>query len=79
MLASSAHLGVGDTISLSARPGENGERVIVAAIVRRGADPSEVSRGDMRVRLKSNFQRAEREPLVRSRALNVVRTSLMNN
>jgi putative ABC transport system permease protein len=51
MLASSAHLGVGDTISLSVRPGENGERVIVAAIVRRGADPSEVSRGDIRVRL----------------------------
>jgi putative ABC transport system permease protein len=51
VLATKAHLSIGDTISLSAKPGENGEAVIVGAIVRRGADPSEVSRGDMRVRL----------------------------
>jgi putative ABC transport system permease protein len=51
VLASKANLKVGDTISLSAKPGEIGDAVVVAAIVRRGADPSEVSRGDMRVRL----------------------------
>jgi putative ABC transport system permease protein len=51
VLASKAHLALGDTISLSAKPGAAGEMVIVGAIVRRGADPSEVSRGDMRVRL----------------------------
>jgi putative ABC transport system permease protein len=51
VLAAKANLRVGDTLSLSARPGVIGEPVIVAAIVRRGADPSEVARGDMLVRL----------------------------
>jgi putative ABC transport system permease protein len=51
VLASKANLNVGDTISLSANPAQTGEAVIVSAIVRRGADPSEVSRGDMQVRL----------------------------
>jgi putative ABC transport system permease protein len=51
VLAAKANLGIGDTFSLAARPGVIGERVIVAAIVRRGADPSEVARGDMLVRL----------------------------
>jgi putative ABC transport system permease protein len=51
VLASKANLTVGDTISLSATAGAAGETVIVGAIVRRGADPSEVARGDMRVRL----------------------------
>ena len=50
-LAAKGNLRVGDTLSLSARPGESGERVIVGAIVRRGADPSEVSRGDLLIRL----------------------------
>jgi putative ABC transport system permease protein len=50
-LAAKGDLKVGDTLSLSARPGENGESVIVGAIVRRGADPSEVSRGDLLIRL----------------------------
>jgi putative ABC transport system permease protein len=51
VLAERANLRVGDTLSLSAQPETAGETVIVGAIVRRGADPSEVSRGDLRIRL----------------------------
>lgn len=51
VLAEQAHLHVGDRVSISQRPNAPGETVIVAAIVRRGADPSEVARGDLRVRL----------------------------
>jgi putative ABC transport system permease protein len=47
--AERAHLKVGDRVSISARPGTAGETVIVGAIVRRGADPSQVARGDLRV------------------------------
>jgi putative ABC transport system permease protein len=47
--AERAHLKVGDRVSISARPGTDGDTVIVGAIVRRGADPSEVARGDLRV------------------------------
>ncbi|MFL5609900.1 MAG: ABC transporter permease [Gemmatimonadaceae bacterium] len=50
-LAARAHLKQGDRVTLSAQPGEPGETVIIAAIVRRGADPSEVARGDLRVRM----------------------------
>jgi putative ABC transport system permease protein len=50
-LAERAHLKVGDRISISARPGTSGDTVIVGAIARRGADPSEVARGDLRVRM----------------------------
>ena len=50
-LAVRANLKLGDRVALSARPGVAGETVIVGAIVRRGADPSEVARGDLRVRL----------------------------
>jgi putative ABC transport system permease protein len=50
-LAERAHLKVGDRVSISARPGTAGDTVIVGAIVRRGADPSEVARGDLRVRM----------------------------
>lgn len=62
--AARAHLKPGDTVSISARAGANdgprqtantdgpaSERVIVGAIVKRGADPSEVARGDLRVRM----------------------------
>lgn len=63
--AERAHLRIGDTVRVSFRPGTSrGERepdsndgtpdteaVIVGAIVRRGADPSEVARGDFRVRM----------------------------
>jgi putative ABC transport system permease protein len=50
-LAERAHLKVGDRVSISAGPGMTGDTVIVGAIVRRGADPSEVARGDLRVRM----------------------------
>lgn len=63
--ASQAHLKVGDTVTVSSGPGTinipretvsgaqtpDAETVIVGAIVRRGADPSEVARGDFRVRM----------------------------
>ena len=52
--AERAHLKVGDTVALSSRAGasaSDAERVIVGAIVKRGADPSEVARGDLRVRM----------------------------
>jgi putative ABC transport system permease protein len=47
--AARAHLNVGDRIVVSARPGIAGDTVIVGAIMRRAADPSEVARGDLRV------------------------------
>jgi putative ABC transport system permease protein len=63
--AAQAHLKVGDTVAVSARPetrktpggpeagagGPDSETVVVGAIVKRGADPSEVARGDLRVRM----------------------------
>jgi putative ABC transport system permease protein len=52
--ASESHLRVGDRVTLSSRPGaqsDSGETVVVGAIVRRGADPSEVARGDFTVRM----------------------------
>jgi putative ABC transport system permease protein len=60
--ASRAHLRVGDTLTISSRAGAarevslgpraaDAERVVVSAIVRRGADPSEVARGDLKVRM----------------------------
>jgi len=64
-LAERAKLKIGDTVTVSPRPGtpdaagdtEIGapgpavEIVVIGAIVRRGADPSEVARGDLRVRM----------------------------
>ncbi|HMI54600.1 MAG TPA: FtsX-like permease family protein [Gemmatimonadaceae bacterium] len=50
-LATLAHLKLGDRVSVSSRPGAAGDTVSVGAIVRRGADPSEVARGDLRVRM----------------------------
>jgi putative ABC transport system permease protein len=60
--AERAHLKVGDTVAVSSRAGTatvrgpasgfqatDAEKVIVSAIVRRGADPSEVARGDFKV------------------------------
>jgi putative ABC transport system permease protein len=63
--AARANLKPGDTVTVSSRadtvasarvaggraPGPDAERVIIGAIVRRGADPSEVARGDLRVRM----------------------------
>ncbi len=51
VLADQAHLHIGDRVSLSARPNALGDTVIIGAILRRGADPSEVARGDLKVRL----------------------------
>jgi putative ABC transport system permease protein len=51
-LAADAGLEVGDRIVLSATPGSStGDTVIVSALVRRRADPSEVARAEYRVRL----------------------------
>lgn len=50
-LAADAGLAVGDTIVLAATPGAPGDTVIVSALVRRSADPSEVARGAYRVRV----------------------------
>jgi putative ABC transport system permease protein len=52
--AEAAHLNVGDHATISAQPGTEAakaESVVVGAIFRRGADPSEVARGDFKVRL----------------------------
>ncbi len=50
-LAADARLSVGDRIVLAPTPGGPGDTVIVAALVRRRADPSEVARGEYRVRM----------------------------
>ena len=50
-LAADAGLRVGDRVVLSATSGAPGDTVVVAAITRRGADPSEVARDEYRVRL----------------------------
>ena len=52
--AAAAGLRVGDQLTLSARPGgggSEGERVVIAAIFERSADPSEIARGDFKARL----------------------------
>lgn len=50
-LAADAGLAVGDVVLLRAEPGAPADSARVGAIVRRGADPSEVSRNDHRARL----------------------------
>jgi putative ABC transport system permease protein len=50
-LAADAGLGVGDRVVLSTRPGVGGDTVVIGAVTRRGADPSEVARDEYRVRL----------------------------
>jgi putative ABC transport system permease protein len=50
-LAADAHIAIGDRLVLSASPGAPGDSVIVAALVKRGADPSEVARAEYRVRM----------------------------
>ncbi|HEY4303381.1 MAG TPA: ABC transporter permease [Gemmatimonadaceae bacterium] len=50
-LAADAHLKVGDRIVLTPTPGGPGDTVIVSALVRRRADPSEVARAEYRVRM----------------------------
>src|SRR5258706_9848145 len=48
-LAADAHLRVGDRIVVQAAPGGGGDTVVISAIVRRSADPSEIARGDYHV------------------------------
>ncbi len=51
-LATDLGLGIGDRVALVARPEDAaGDTVRVAAITRRGADPSEIARDEYRVRL----------------------------
>ena len=51
-LAADAGLRVGDRVVVSAAPGaKSGDTAVVAAIVRRGADPSEVARSEYGVRM----------------------------
>ena len=51
VLAEQAHLHVGDRVTVSLTPNGPGDTLVVGAIVRRGADPSEIARGDLRVRM----------------------------
>lgn len=44
-------LRLGDTLTVASRPGQPGVRVVVGAVVRRGADPSEVARREYKVRM----------------------------
>jgi putative ABC transport system permease protein len=50
-LAHDASLHVGDRVVLAAQPGAGGDTVVISAIVRRSADPTEVARGEYRVRV----------------------------
>jgi putative ABC transport system permease protein len=50
-LAADAHLRIGDTAVVSASTGTGGDSVVIAAIVGRRADPSEIARSEYRVHL----------------------------
>jgi len=50
-LAARASLAVGDTVAIAPYAGAAADTVIVAAITRRSADPSEIARSEFRVRL----------------------------
>jgi putative ABC transport system permease protein len=50
-LAADANIKIGDRLLLSSTPGGAGDSVVVTALVRRRADPSEVARGEYRVRM----------------------------
>lgn len=50
-LAADVGLKLGDRVVVSATTGGGGDTVVIGAIVRRGADPSEVARGEYRVRM----------------------------
>ena len=50
-LAADANLHLGDRVSLSATPGDSGATAVIGAILRRGADPAEIARGEYKVRL----------------------------
>lgn len=50
-LAADAGLRIGDRVVLAATPESAGDTAVIGALVRRGADPAEVARGEYRVRL----------------------------
>jgi putative ABC transport system permease protein len=50
-LAADAGLHLGDRVSLSAAPGDAGSPAVIGAILRRGADPAEIARGEYKIRL----------------------------
>jgi putative ABC transport system permease protein len=50
-IAEDAGLRVGDRVVVAATPGGPGDTVVIAALVRRRPDPSEVARGEYRVRM----------------------------
>ncbi|MEO6443558.1 MAG: ABC transporter permease [Gemmatimonadaceae bacterium] len=50
-MVSDLGLRLGDTLEVAAAPGVAGDRVIVGAVTRRTADPSEIARAEYRVRL----------------------------
>lgn len=50
-LVEDAGIRVGDTVTIAAQPGGPATQVIVGAITKRGADPSEVTRREYKIRL----------------------------
>jgi len=51
-LAEDAKIAIGDKLTVSTKPGSNqGDTVVVSAIIRRGADPAEIARSEYQVRL----------------------------
>src|SRR5262245_55929708 len=50
-LAADRGIGIGAKLILSSEPGGSGDTVVVSALVRRRADPSEVARAEYRVRM----------------------------
>ena len=50
-LADDARIAIGDKLVVSAKPGARGDTVVVAAILRRGADPAEIARSEYQVRM----------------------------
>ena len=50
-LAADANIVIGDKLIVTAKPGVAGDTVVVAAILKRGADPSEIARSEYQVRM----------------------------
>lgn len=51
-LAADARLKIGDTVTISAQPNlSSADKVVIGAITERATDPSEIARGDYKVRL----------------------------
>ncbi len=58
-LAADGRLAIGDKVVVSQEPGGLGDTLVIAAFVKRGADPSEVARAEYRVRMHlGDVQRA---------------------